>query len=144
MNNNNIKQVLKYINIKNDAWIGGLTSDEKKLYLKLIKPYTTLKVSSYLHLLSKKDITLILKNKFDYEKNKDKINKIVEKHFYKVNKRKEYVQEKNKKGCKRYYGNTKIREKEALLLKTLNKKSKKRKFIVFQRGIMKKSCKQWY
>jgi len=144
MNNNNIKQVHKYINIKNDAWSGGLTINEKKLYLKLIKPYTSLKVSSYLHLLPKKDITLILKNNFDYEKNKNKINKIVKKHFYKVNKRKEQTQTKNKKACKRYYGNTKVREKEDLLLKTLNKKSKKRKFIVFQKGIMKKTCKQWY
>ena len=140
---NNIKQVHKYINKKNDpSRSGGLTTNETKLYLKLIKPYTTLKVASYLHLLPKKDITLILKNKFNYEKNKDKINKIVEKHFYKETKRKEHAEEKNKKGCKIYYGNTKVREKEDLLLKTLNKKSKKRKFIVFQRGIMKKSCKQ--
>ena len=138
MNNNNIKKVHYYISLLNEHF-GIIPKEDKKSYLKLIKPYK--KYTKTLHLLPKTDITLILKNKFDYNENKDNINKIVKKHYDKLNKVKSHYLEKRKKSCKRYYGNTKARLKEDLLLKTLNKKSKKRTFIIRQRGRIKNNCK---
>ena len=130
-----IKKVLEYIDILNERQ----DIFPKKQYDKLIKHYS--KYTKILHTLPKKDIISILKNKMDYEENKDRLNKIAEKYFTKQNKVTNHQLEKKKKSCKRYYGNKSARAKEDNLLKTLNKKSRRHKFIVFQRNLLKKNCK---
>lgn len=137
MDDTKIKKVLEYIEILN----AGQEIFPKKQYEKLIKPYT--KYTKILHTLPEKDIKRILKNKMDYEENKDRLNKIAEKYFKQKNKVKNHQSEKQKKSCKRYYGNKIARAKENNLLKTLNKKSRRHKFIVFQRELLKKNCKQF-
>lgn len=138
MDSSKIKKVHYYINLMNDDY-DPISNSEKKAYYKLIKPFS--KYKNVLHLLPKKDINLILKDKFDYEKNKIRINKILEKHNKKVEKRKNHYIEKQKKSCKRYYGNKAARKKEEQLLTKLDKKSRKYKQLIFARELHKQNCK---
>ena len=134
MDNKKIKKVLEYIDTLNHAQ----EIFPKKSYLRMIKPYS--QYAKILHTLPKKDITLILKNKMDYEKNKYRLNKIAEKHLKKMNKVVINNYKVRKNTCKRHYANKKVREKENKILKNNSNKTLKKKHLILHRESIKKNC----
>ena len=100
MNSDNRKKVHNFIERINDIY-DKLNTSEKKEYYNLIKPYRGYK--KILHLLPKEDVNLILKNKYDHKKNKDRVEKIIEKYNKKKLKEREIWKNKEIKRCNKLF-----------------------------------------